>query len=107
MAGSDIGVVGQHDAAFLASDVGLVVDDGVISARLSVLADHYQTRFDFCFGGRSVGWRGVRRTGWTLGRPSTFVRSPGQASAAELAKGHLRWVRATAAWTRERARCGR
>jgi len=54
MAGSDIGVVGQDDAAFFPTNVRLIVDNWVVPAGFSVLADHDQARIEPSF------WSGVR-----------------------------------------------
>jgi hypothetical protein len=98
MARSDIGIVLQDDVAFLAADVGLVVDDGISTAWLAVLADHDQARIeswlDSCL---LLSWR---RTSlirvWPIGRGSSVLRPSDQARATKLAERHLRRVAAVA-----------
>src|SRR3954470_24765132 len=101
MAGSDIGVVREHDTALFAPDVGLVIHERVVPAGFSVLADDHQASI-------GLGFRGGMRWGMTrrrpIGRCSGVFRSGAQAPTAELAERHQRRVRAATARTVQRGR---
>ena len=109
MAGSDIGIVREHDVTFLSTDVRLIIEDRVLSARLSVLANHDQPSIEFLLdcGQLPLGGSTGPRAG-PIGRSRGFVRTSHQASTTKLAERHLRGVRAATAWADERGwRCGR
>src|SRR4051812_40502518 len=97
MARCDVGVVGQHNAAFLTANVGLIVENGVFTARLAVLSNHDQARLELWFHVR--GRRRRRGLTWIscIDRRARLFRPPDQARAAELTIRHLRRVRAAAA----------